>query len=169
MAVKSMSLKTAIKDAFRVFQFDQWIRFYFVVEKEDKKLFVEIPEETLERIKEEYNSFHSLAEIMDGVELDYQRNQDAVCAHIAAQLDGAKYDPSVMPKVFDSPQYKIEMYILNVWLKLHEQHLDANPVFFDDWEEMYTEWNKMDQVKDYRAKLEQSGDVPVDPACNTKQ
>lgn len=165
--MKSLSLKAAIKDVVRIFQFDQWVRFYYIKQDGDE-MSVEIPDEIMARIEKEHSALHKLAETMGG-SIDYKKSHDIVCAHVAAHLDGSKYDSSVMPKVFDAPQFKIEMYVFNMWLKMHEPHLDEEVMFFSDWEEMWQEWNKLEEVKQYREKLVQSGQDPQSPSCGAVQ
>jgi hypothetical protein len=165
--IKSLSLKAAINDAVQVFQFDQWLRFHYIVEKEDGTLFVEIPEEVMQRIKSEYPRLHSLAEVMNDHSITQQSSHDAVCAHIASNLDGEKYDPSVIPRVFDAPQFKIDMYVFNIWVKMHESILEQEGLFFSDWEQSFNEWKELDEVKEYLAKLHNTD--PESPSCGTVQ
>lgn len=165
--MKSLSLKAAIKDTVRIFQFDNWVRFYYI-KSEGEQMSVEIPADVLQRVEKEYPDLHKLADTMCG-SIDYQKSHDIVCAHVAAHLDGSKYDSSVMPKVFDAPQFKIEMYVFNMWMKMHEPYLDEKTMFFSDWEEMWEEWNKLDEVREYRDKLVQSGQDPQSPSCGAVQ
>lgn len=164
--IKSLSLKAAIRDAVQIFQCDQWLRFNYVVEKDDK-LFVEVPKEVMERLEKEYPRLHALAEQMDGYAIDPQSSHDIVCSHIAASLDGQKYDPSVMPRVFDAPQFKVDMYVFNLWVKMHEAILDEEKLFFSDWEQSFDEWKELDEVKEYLAKLHNTD--PENPSTDTKQ
>ncbi|KAB1442913.1 hypothetical protein [Pseudodesulfovibrio senegalensis] len=156
--IKSVSLKAAVRDTVRIFQFEQWIRFYYI-KGEEENMSVEIPDDVLQRVEKEYPTLKSLAETMVG-DIDYKKSHEIVCAHVASHMDGAKYDPTIMPKVFDSPQFKIEMYVFNMWMKMHEPYLDEEVMFFSDWEEMWEEWNKLDEVKQYREKLVSSGQTP---------
>ncbi len=151
--IRSMNIEKAVEDASRVLMFDQWIRFYYVTEK-DGKMYISIPQEQLDKIEENFSQYHSFAELVNNDELTYEKSQATVCAFIGARFDGRKYDPSIMTKVFDSKQFKVEMYVFNLWLKGHESHLDENWLDFSDWMEMYGEWKKMDQVKAYLKKLD---------------
>ena len=166
--LKSVSVKSAIKDTVEIFQFDQWLRFYFLVEK-DGDLWMSIPEDVLTEIKGKREGLAVLADTQNNVKIDYQRNQDAVCTHVAAHLDGQKYDGSILPRVFDHPDFKVEMYMFNVWLKMHEKFLDEGVHPFEEWIEMYQGWNAMDEVKEYRGKLIKSGQDPQSPNCKVTQ
>ncbi|WP_419785511.1 hypothetical protein [Pseudodesulfovibrio sp.] len=166
--LKSVSIKSAVKDTIKIFQFDQWIRFYFVKQDGDD-LRVEIPEEIMQQVEKDFPNLHGLADMMNNAPIDYQRSQENVCAHVAARLDGQKYDPTILPQVFDNATFKIEMYIFNVWLKMHEQHLDEEYMDFGQWLEMWEGWNSLDQVKEYRKKLIENGTDPNIPTCGTAQ
>jgi len=166
--IKSVSIKNAIKDTVEIFQFDQWMRFYFV--KEDgETLRIEIPEDVLEQVKTAFPGLHGLADLCNNGVIDYRRSQENVCAYVAARLEGDKYDATVMPQVFDNAAFKIEMYIFNVWLKMHESHLDEEYLDFGQWLEMYEGWNSLDEVKQYRKRLLENGTDPGMPACGTAQ
>lgn len=166
--IRSVSVKNAVKDALQVFQFDQWIRFYFVKEKGDE-LWIEIPEDVLASIKEKDVHLHRYADLVNNAVTDYQRSQENVCSHIAARLDGQKYERTVLPQVFDNATFKVEMYMFNVWLKMHESHLDEEFMDFFGWMEMFEGWNSLDEVKEYRSKLVDSGTDPQIPECSAKQ
>lgn len=166
--LRSVSVKNAIKDAIEIFQFDQWIRFYFVVEK-DGQLHIEIPEDRIREIQENFPTLYPFADMINNSLLDYKRSQDNVCSFVASRLDGEKYDPTVLPQVFDDAQFKVEMYLFNVWQKMHEPHLDEAYMDFGGWKEMYEGWNSLDEVKEYRTKLLESGTDPQIPTCGTAQ
>lgn len=166
--IRSVSVKTAVKDALEIFQFDQWIRFYFVVEK-NEELWIEIPDEVIAELKEKKPTFHGFADMVNNAVTDYKRSQDNVCSFVAARLDGQKYEATVLPQVFDDATFKVGMYMFNVWLKMHETHLDEEYMDFDGWMEMFSGWNSMDEVQEYRAKLMASGMDPQIPACDTTQ
>ena len=166
--IRSVSIKSAVKDTLEIFQFDQWLRFYFVVQKGDE-LWIEIPDDVMARIKQERPDMHRFADMINNAVTDYKRSQDNVCSFVAARLDGQKYESTVLPQVFDNATFKVEMYVFNLWLKMHEPHLDETVMTFEEWLEMYAEWNQLDEVSEYRRKLLNSGTDPQMPACETAQ
>lgn len=166
--IRSVSIKNAVKDALQVFQFDQWLRFYFV-KQNGEELVVDIPDDVLASIKEADDHLYRFADLVNDAPTDYKRSQDNVCSYIASRLDGQKYEKTVLPQVFDNATFKVEMYIFNVWLKMHEPHLDEEYMSYFEWMEMYEGWNSMDEVKEYRAKLVESGTDPGTPECSTAQ
>ena len=166
--IRSVSIKNAVKDTLEIFQFDQWLRFYFVVEK-GEELWIEIPDDVMARIKQEHPEMHRFADMVNNAVTDYKRSQDNVCSFVAAKLDGQKYEATVLPQVFDNATFKVEMYVFNLWLKMHESHLDEAVMTFEEWMEMFEEWNKLAEVSEYRDKLLKSGTDPQTPACETAQ
>jgi len=166
--IRSVSVKSAIKDAIEIFQFDLWLRFHFVTE-EDGQLWIRVPDEVMEQIDRDHPALHRLADMVNNAPIDYQRARENVCAYVGARLDGQKYEHTVLPQVFDSAAFKIEMYVFNLWMKMHEQHLEEEYMDFAGWLEMYAGWNSLDEVKEYRAKLVDSGIDPGTPSCPTAQ
>lgn len=166
--IRSVSIKNAVQDALEIFQFDQWLRFYYVVQKGDE-LWIEVPDDVMATIKTDHPALHRLADLVNNAVTDYKRSQENVCAYVGARLDGQKYESTVLPQVFDNSTFKVEMYIFNVWLKMHEAHLDEEKMDFNGWMEMYEGWNNLEEVKEYRAKLVESGTDPGTPQCSTAQ
>ncbi|MBG0789022.1 MAG: hypothetical protein H0S80_00830 [Desulfovibrionaceae bacterium] len=166
--IRSVNVNNAAKDALEIFQFDQWLRFYFIKEKGDE-LWIEIPDDVLSGIEEKQPELFRFADMVNNAVVDYKRSQENVCSFVAARLDGQKYESSILPQVFDNATFKVEMYMFNVWLKMHESHLDEEYMDFDGWLEMYKGWNSMDEVREYRDKLLKSGTDPQIPTCGATQ
>ena len=154
---------SAVADIAQVFMFEQWLRHYFVVEK-DGALFVEIPQDDLKLIYEKHADLGGLADMFNNGEITYEKCQTMVCAFVGTRFDGSKYGPEVVARTLDGKAFKIEMYVFGVWLKGHESFLDAQKLPFGEWLEMYEGWTAMDQVKEYRRKLEAGGADPNQPA-----
>ena len=154
---------SAVADIAQVFMFEQWLRHYFVVEK-DGALFIEIPQDDLKEIFEKHENLAGLADMFNHGEITYEKCQTMVCAFVGARFDGSKYGPDVVARTLDSKAFKIEMYVFGVWIKGHESYLDAQKLPFAEWREMYAGWSALDQVKEYRRKLEAGGADPNQPA-----
>jgi thiaminase len=82
-----------------------------------------------------------------------------------------KHSPYLVPKVFDSKHFKLEMYLFNVWLKAYEEGFDSEPdKGFEEWRELYASWRAADEVKKYVQELESSAAPSVgDPGSRTIQ
>lgn len=155
----------AATDIAAVFRFEQWLRFYFIVEK-NGSLFLEIPAEELKKIYAEQEHLGPLADMLNNGEITYEKCQNSVCAFVGVRFDGSKYGPDVVSRTMNSKSFKIEQYVFGVWLKGHESYLDERRMPFSEWEEMYAGWNSLDQVKEYRAKLLAGGGDPNTPASS---
>ncbi len=160
------SFTNAVADIAEVFMFEQWLRHYFVVEK-DAKLFIEISQDALKEIYEAEQHLGPLADMFNSGEIDYQKCQATVCSFVGARYDGSKYGADVIARALDSKAFKVEMYVFGVWLKGHEQYLDERRMPFSEWREMYAGWNSMEQVKEYRKKLMAGGGTPNEPSTKT--
>lgn len=165
--LKSLNVANAAEEVSRIMRFEHWVRFYHLVEK-DGELRVEISDEMIEAMKEDAPDLVPLAELMNNDTIDFQKSQTMLCAFVA-RLDGNKYSTEVMPKVFDSKDLKLEMYVFSLWIKGHEGYLDENYKTFGDWEELYGGWNSQDEVKTYRKKLwEQNPNAMEMPDCGVQ-
>ncbi len=155
-------LDPAVADIVEVFFFEQWLRHYYVVEK-DGGLALELPADDLVAVYQKHEHLGSLADMMNNKPISPESCQECVGTYIGARYDGSKYGPGVVTRALDSKAFKIEMYVIGVWLKGHEGYLDQRTHSFDEWLEMYANWREMPQVKEYLQKLNASGD-PNQPA-----
>jgi hypothetical protein len=153
--------RQAIKDVMRVFMFDMWLRFYFVQE-EDGKLFVRVPEDEVEAIREKDSQLAELVDIFNGQEIDQESSTNTICSFVASRFDGAVYPAGTIAEVLNSSRFKIDNYVFNLWVKTHEPLLDEKRYSFEDWEESFAEWRQLDEVKEYLNKLTLSN---VEGAC----
>ena len=149
---KAQAFAQAVKDATQVLRFEHWLRFNYLKEK-DGKLVYGIPEESLARVREQYPNLQGLADIFNNEETDQERSTTTVCAFMAARLDGQAHPEGVISQVFDSPGFKIEMYLFSLWNQSHEGLLEQKELDFAEWERLYAEWRASEQVKAYEAKL----------------
>ncbi|HAS88851.1 MAG TPA: hypothetical protein DCS48_06040 [Desulfovibrio sp.] len=160
----------AVEDISEVFMFDHWMRFYFIFE-EGKKLTVKVPEEVCSQVDKEYPGLKGLLDLMNNEEIDQQKSMNTVCSFIGARFDGTKYSSKIVPKVFDSKDFKMEMYLFNLWIKGHETYLESEVMDFNDWKELYSGWREQDEVKNYVERLGNAGSGAhiQPPTCSTVQ
>ncbi|MGE4554374.1 MAG: hypothetical protein AB7D57_14780 [Desulfovibrionaceae bacterium] len=163
--IKSPGFDQAVQEVFEVFMFELWLRYYYVVEVEGG-LRMEIPDEVLAQLRETHPGLLPLAEMMNHDAIDQQRSHDTVCSFVGARLDNGRFPADVVPRVFDSKAFKIENYVLSLWLKGHESYLDEAPLGFDEWREMYAHWKQMDEVQAYLARLEEGVGASVAPGSD---
>ncbi len=168
--MKNRAFDKAVEDVSEVFMFDHWMRFYFIFE-EDKKLIVRVPKEVVSQVEKEFPTLHGLIELTNNEEIDQQKSTQNVCSFIGARFDGTKYSDKIIPKVFDSKEFKIETYLFNLWIKGHESHLESEVMTFAEWKELYAGWKDLDEVKNYISRLSKAGSGAViqPPTCTTVQ
>ena len=159
--ITSPEFENAVSDVSEIVRFEQWLRFYYVVE-EGETLKLAVPEEVLEALRKDHAFLVPLAEMLNNGEITPELSQTTVCNFVGARLDGNKYALGVCDNIFDAAAYKIESYVFNLWLKGHEAYLDERAHTFAEWEEMYSEWRKLEEVRDYVAKLTQGSSAEGD-------
>jgi hypothetical protein len=143
----------AVKDITEVMRFESWLRFYFVAEQEDGTLKIEVPEPAEKMIREKYDQYVDLLELVNHKPTDYETSVSTVCQYVVAKFDGKKYKVGTASEVFDSKDFQTEMYLFNVWQQAHEAQLDQTPMEFDKWEELYGQWKNSEQVQEYFQKV----------------
>ncbi|WP_243438643.1 hypothetical protein [Fundidesulfovibrio soli] len=158
----SNACNNVICDLSRVFSFEHWARFYYTVER-DGKTFLEVPAEVVEECRKKHPDLAPLLDETNNQELTYESSCQNVGAFVCRLYDGERYGPGVVTKTIDSKDFRIELHMFGLWLKGHENYLDEHNVDFDTWLEMFTEWNKLEQVAAYRTRLMESSaaDTPA--------
>jgi len=139
MQTSADKTKEAIKDLSRVFQFELWLRFYFIHDDEGK-LSINLDEEMLQKMEEKYGHLAELARTLSEKEITPEACRQAIVEHIMHQFDGIKYDVGFVPRIMDHAVFKGEIQLFNTWAGLHEEQLDRKVLDFDRWIEIYDEW-----------------------------
>jgi hypothetical protein len=103
-------VEAAVGRVAEVIMFENWLRFYFITE-EDDKLFIRLPEKSLEQIQQRYKSHYDLAVMLNNEEIDHQHSLKAVCLHVAGNFDGRPLSEHVVAGVFDSPKFQLELQL----------------------------------------------------------
>lgn len=157
-------LQQAASRISEVVMFENWLRFYFIVE-EDEKLMLRLPEKAMEQIRNRYASFHDLALHLNGREIDPQTSMKEVCLFVSGDFNGRPLPEYILTRVFDSPAFQSELQLFSYWVQVHEEQLDAAFLEFSEWRDLYAKWKGSDAVKSYAngltASLTMAGaDVP---------
>ncbi len=152
MSVNNEMMQNAMQDISEMMQFENWLRFYFVRE-EDDKLYVRIPDEAIARIEEEYPAYIGLVETLNNSPIDYDTSMSTLCKQVVKVFEGDKYPHGISGDVFDSKDFQTEMHLFNIWVQSHEDQLDQAFMEFSKWREIFTEWKQDERVKEYQDKL----------------
>lgn len=138
----------AVTDVAEIVQFENWLRFYFLQERGDD-LVMEIPEQALERIRAKHPGMAGLVEDLNGRNMDYQASCNAVCEYVATTIDGKAHPVGTAEKVFDLPEFQMEMKLFGVWAQAHEEQLDQGFLDFATWQELFEQWKASKEVQEH--------------------
>jgi hypothetical protein len=126
-------------DVLEVFQFEYWLRFYFMMEEEGS-FYVRLEDSLMERIEEQYPHLSGLAEKLNATHLTPEISQTLVGEFIFKNLEGKAARPGKVQDLLDSKEFNEELYLFNMWVNLHERQLDAKVLSFERWQELFQEW-----------------------------
>jgi len=145
-------IEAAVGRVAEVVMFENWLRFYFISE-EDDKLFIRLPEKALEQLKQRYKAFYDLAVMLNNEEIDHQRSLKAVCMFVSGGFDGRPLPDHVVAGVFDSPKFQVELQLFSNWVQNHEEKLDERFMEFSEWQKAFALWKDTDEVRKYAKQL----------------
>lgn len=145
--------------------FENWLRFYFIIEKPDapadengeKPLLLAVPEKGMERIKEHYPHLLPLAEEMNGKEVDFETSRRAVCTFVLEHLDGAAMPRDAAAGIFESTAFQIQMQLFNTWVQMHENQLDQGFLEFGAWRKLFAQWRETPGARELAERLSLAG------------
>ena len=143
----------AVNRISQVVMFENWLRFYFISDEEDGKLFIRLPEKAMEQLKARYGAFYGLAERLNNREIDHQTSINEVCLFVASEIDGRSLSEQVINQVFDSSRFQTELQLFSAWVQAHEEKLDESFMEFNDWLKQYEIWKQTDEVEEYRKNI----------------
>ncbi len=138
--------REAIKDLSRIFQFELWLRFYFVRENEGRHS-INLDEELLQKMHEKYGHLAELAKTLNAKEITPESSRQAIVKHIMHNFDGIKYDVGLVPRIMDYAIFKGEIQMFNTWVGLHEEQLDRKVLDFEKWIEIYDQWKSSESAQ----------------------
>lgn len=157
MPKEQEDFRNAVEAVLDAVIFENWLRFYFIVDKgegEEEKLFIEIPEKGLEKIKNLYPQYLPLAQNLQNREIDFQTSQKAVCTFVLAHLDGHVFPQNMAQTVLSSAAFQLQMQLFNAWVQMHEDQLDQGFLQFDQWLDLFSQWRNGPGARELLAKLQ---------------
>ncbi|GAB6037386.1 hypothetical protein JCM15519_19450 [Fundidesulfovibrio butyratiphilus] len=137
----------------RVFFFEYWARFYFTTEIAGNSV-LEVPEEVLAQCRRDVPDLFPLLEKSNHALISAEESQRQVGAYVLETLDEGKGKADIVLKIFDSKPFRIELHMFSLWIKGHETYLDEKRLDFAEFIEHYRNWRKLDQVREFVARLE---------------
>lgn len=142
-----------VADILEVAMFENWLRFYFIEEKDDETITIQIPEKSRERIRELYPALCPLAEKMNGKPVDFEISRDNVLNHIMNELDGSAMPQGEAQRVLQSDTFQTRLQLFHTWEQLHEDQLDAGFMEFGAWRNLFAEWQETPGARELAQKL----------------
>ena len=135
--------------------FENWLRFYFITEtpSQEDKLFLSVPDQGMQRIRELHPHLQSLAENLNGKELDFETSRSAVCTYVVTEVDGKRIPRNMSDTVFDSSTFQVELHMFNTWVQAHEAQLDKAFLDFTAWRTLFAEWRASDAAREWATQL----------------
>jgi len=151
--------KEALKDLTDVCKFEHWLRFYFVREDDDD-LKLDIPDSTLETIKQNYGDLAGLAEKLNHITITPEISQQTMIQHISETLDNQKHSSAIVPSVLNSKSFEKEMTAFHIWVNAHEDQLEKEVYGFRDWMQMFEAWKRTEKGQEMMQQLESGTEEP---------
>ena len=153
--------QNAVFQILEAVMFENWLRFYFIVEKsppiadagEDRALFLAVPEKGMERIRKDYPHLLPIVAAMNGQELSFTISRQAVCKFVVEHLDGKTMPRNAAAIVLDSQAFQTQMQLFHAWVQLHEQQLEENFLSFEDWRRIFLQWRESPGARELSEKL----------------
>lgn len=148
MPKEQEDFKSAVEAILQVVMFENWLRFYFLVEEkpdkknDDTKLLLKLPEKSLEQIGRHYPELLPLAESLNNKAIDFESSRKAILTFVLDYLDGSKLQRGLAQTVFSSSAFQIRMEMFHTWVQLHENQLDERFIDFATWQKLFEEWAK---------------------------
>ncbi len=143
-----------IAKVLEVVMFENWLRFYFIhAEENNEKLYIQVPEQAIERIKSLYPGFYPMLDKINGKEITFETSQAAVCEHVLTELDGKTIPKDSSGTIFDSTTFQVELQLFNTFIQTHEAQLDEGFMEFGAWQNFFSQWRQTDGVKEVALKM----------------
>lgn len=146
IAVSHENLRHAVDLVF----FEQWLRFYFIVEENDK-LYIRIPATELEKARACHPELVAVADALNDREINHQSAMDALCESMMNgphAISGEQW-----ADILSGKDFRLNLELLHLWVQEDENALDAFVLTFGDWQARFHEWCKSSSIKDYAARV----------------
>lgn len=135
-----------------VFQFEHWLRFYFIVE-EEIGLVLRLPDKTMTQINKAHAYLAELAETLNNKPMSPEISQNTIGEFILKTMEGVQADQNLVPSVLNSRKFQAELHLFNLWIDANEPQLEASFLDFTTWMQIYGAWKTTDKAKQFYASL----------------
>lgn len=153
MPTEQEAFQEAVNAVLEAAMFENWMRFYFISEKEDGALVMDLPAKSMERIQELYPRLYPMAEKLNGKPVDFETSRKAVLEHIMEQLEGKKFAKGYGQQILQSSTFQIRLQLFHTWEQLHEDQLDRGFAEFGAWQNLFAQWLDSPGAREIAKKL----------------
>lgn len=158
-----------LKKIVEVVMFENWLRFYFIAEADNKDLMILIPEQGIGKMEKDYPHLVGLAKKLNQQLITHEKSMREVCLFVADTIDGVSAPESLIQRILSSREFQLELQIFSSWVQSHEGQLDKSFMEFSQWMKIYTEWKETDKIKEHIEKMKQTLKTPVVPGSESIQ
>ena len=159
MPQEQEQFKQAIQSMLEAIIFENWIRFYFLLEEEEQpgkeaRIYIGIPDQAMTRIRENYGPLIRMAEQLNGREATLDVSRNAVCDFIRSEYEGNIIPQGSLAAYFDTHSFQIDLQLFNIWVQGSETFLEQQFMDFDQWRTSFRNWCNSEHGQQIRTQLE---------------
>lgn len=139
--------------------FENWLRFYFIREAAEdgqEKLELQLPDKSMERIRELYPALYPMAEKLNGRAVDFAVSRDAVLKHIMEHIDGQEMERGQAQRILQSQAFQIRLQLFHAWAQMHEDQLDQGFLEFGAWRNLFAQWLETPGARELAHRMAES-------------
>lgn len=142
----------ALRSIVEIFQFEHWLRFYFIVE-EEIGLVMRLPDKAMTQINKAHAHLAELAQSLNNKPMSPEISQNAIGEFILKTIEGIHADQNLVPSVLNSRKFQAELHLFNLWIDANESQLESSFLDFSTWMQIYGTWKTSDKAKQFYASL----------------
>ncbi len=146
--------------------FEQWLRFYFIVEENDD-LVLRLDQAEEEQVLENWPRLSALVEALNGHAPDHHNSLAAICLSLGERENGEALLENAAAIVADQ-DFQEELNRFSAWLFEEANELDRQRLPFDDWLERFARWRGSVDLREYCLRFLGFGNLEQ-PVCNKLQ
>jgi hypothetical protein len=139
--------KQALKEITDICKFEYWLRFYYMIKEGDEHK-LDIPESDVHTMEKDLPSLAGLAANLNKEIMTPEKSQQKLIEYIKSRLDGEKFDITRILSVLNSKSFQVEMQAFHIWVEVHEDQLEENPMNFPEWMQLFEAWKRTGKGQD---------------------
>ncbi|MDL2313590.1 hypothetical protein LJC36_01260 [Desulfovibrio sp. OttesenSCG-928-C14] len=130
--------------------FEQWLRFYFITEK-DGELYLDVPAPVYGQLEKDLPDLFPVAKALNGQIIDHQAALAALSESMLS--DRARLNSGQWAEILGGVEFHINLEVMSFWVQSRESELDEQNLSFPAWKELFLAWRRSPEVEDYAARI----------------